>query len=77
MAKLISWTCDVCGVEKKEANHWFLCTPAPYPSMAADDQTYLFGLYSWDEEQAEGMGHLCGEQCVLKKVPEVMGNLGK
>jgi hypothetical protein len=65
MAKLTSWTCDVCGVQKHEMNHWFVYHVGK-----------TFELGCWDEAE-ELWGHLCGEQCVLKKVAEVMGSLGK
>lgn len=66
MAKLTSWTCDVCGAEKREVNRWWSCR------VFENGITVL----RWNDAALLD-GHLCGEQCVLKKVAEIMGSLGK
>ena len=74
MAKLTSWTCDVCGVQKQEANHWWT-----YHSRGSGDHSSvpIIRIWNWGDCNIPEIGHLCGEQCVLKKVAEIMGSLGK
>lgn len=56
--------CDVCGRIKGEANKWLLV------NLSAA----LFTVYHWDELIARqpNMGHICGEQCLHKKLQEFL-----
>jgi hypothetical protein len=58
------FTCDVCGAEKKEANHWWM----------AQISSRQFLLWPWDTgARDKGILHLCGEACVLKRLSEFLG----
>ena len=52
--KATVYKCDVCGVERKEANHWFLF------GYKHGDLT----IGDWDFEEAEHLGikHVCGQE---------------
>jgi hypothetical protein len=61
------FTCDGCGAQKKEANHWFFAT-----SVGG-----IFRLSAWNSSGIEDSGdesHYCGEKCVLKAVSEFLGS---
>jgi hypothetical protein len=57
-------TCDVCGAQKKETNHWFIVA--------------LYGLDSIRivaSKPNTDLGNAidcCGESCVLREVSELM-----
>lgn len=64
MAQLKTYVCDVCGAQRKEANHWFLL----------DTTTKTMVITKWDDKLAETVDcHLCGEGCLYAKVSEVVG----
>jgi hypothetical protein len=55
------YTCDVCGTQKKESNHWFvLFSP--------------FYLSTWTNEaqNVEDAVHICSSQCAHKKLEEFL-----
>ena len=60
--KRSSYSCDICGVERKEANHWF---------MATKDAACL-SIESWNAAEIENRLddedaiHLCGQVCAHK-----------
>ena len=63
--------CDVCGVEKKESNHWWRILLFNYNPHAP------LQLYRWDGDWVEAAEHLtqlhlCGHACVIQKVSEFM-----
>jgi hypothetical protein len=65
----ILYTCDVCGVQKKEANHWFIIFTC-YPGTR---------LYKWsaaDPTDKQAV-HLCGENCVNRKIMQLIGGTPK
>jgi hypothetical protein len=50
------FTCDECGAERKEANHWFVAVP--YSGGG-------FSLSAWPVNcMVDGCSHLCGQACV-------------
>ena len=53
-------TCDVCGIDKKKASHWF---------MAIEEKGTL-RLSAWSVLNAKrlAMKHLCGQACVHRLV---------
>jgi hypothetical protein len=63
-------TCDVCGAQKQETNHWFVLLrweddPTGFTvdvESARLDPTYDSAFIT----------DLCGEACVLKKVSELI-----
>lgn len=63
--------CDVCGVEKKESNHWWRIL------LFKNNPKAPLQLYPWDGNRIEPAEHLtqlhlCGHGCVMQKVSEFM-----
>jgi hypothetical protein len=51
-------TCDICGVEKLESNHWV---------MVANASEFGVTFSPWDTETYRSyLRHLCGEACAGK-----------
>jgi len=48
-------TCDICGIEKKEANHWF---------TACEDKGTLKLSAGVLNRKRSSVKHLCGQGCV-------------
>ena len=57
-------SCDICGTEKKQTNHWFV----------ASDQGAELRVSGWTSRsrQRPGSKHLCGQTCLHKLVDEFM-----
>ena len=57
-------TCDVCGVHKIEANHWFM----------AFEHKGMLKLSAWGTPSGvrPETKHLCGEKCVHRLLDEFM-----
>lgn len=53
-----SISCDMCGVQKREANHWFI----------AYKEAHEIRISGWASPRCLSAGtvHLCGERCVHK-----------
>jgi hypothetical protein len=56
--------CDICGIEKKQTNHWFV----------AYDQGEELRVSGWNSRNRlrPGSKHLCGQACVHKLLDEFM-----
>jgi hypothetical protein len=59
-----SVSCDICGTEKKQTNHWFV----------AHEQSGELRLSGWSSRNRSRAGskHLCGQTCLHKLVDEFM-----
>jgi hypothetical protein len=57
-------SCDICGTEKKQTNHWFV----------AHDQGGELRVSGWNTRNRlrPGSKHLCGQTCLHKLVDEFM-----
>jgi hypothetical protein len=57
-------SCDVCGAEKKQTNHWFV----------ACEQAGELRVSGWNSRNRlrAGSKHLCGQTCLHKLVDEFM-----
>ncbi len=57
-------SCDICGTEKKQTNHWFV----------AYDQGGELRVSGWSSRHRlrPGSKHLCGQTCLHKLVDEFM-----
>lgn len=60
-------SCDICGTEKKQTNHWFV----------AYDVGNELRLGGWNSRNKlrPGSKHLCGQTCLHKLVDEFMARL--
>lgn len=55
MAIVQKITCDVCGAERKEANHWW---------MGEEGNSFSSPkFHDWDETLLATSMHICGEEC--------------
>ncbi len=52
-------TCDECGAERRDANHWFVYERT---KVGLHFHTWEWAAKEWTLE-AEHVGHLCGQQC--------------
>jgi hypothetical protein len=57
-------SCDICGSEKKQTNHWFV----------AYDQSGELRVSGWSSKNRlrPGVKHLCGQTCLHKLVDDFM-----
>ena len=57
-------SCDICGTEKKQTNHWFV----------AYDQAGELRVSGWNSRNRlrPGSKHLCGQTCLHKLVDDFM-----
>ena len=57
-------SCDICGTEKKQTNHWFV----------AYDQGGELRVSGWSSRNRlrPGSKHLCGQTCLHKLVDDFM-----
>ena len=57
-------SCDICGAEKKQTNHWFV----------ASEQAGELRVSGWNARNKlrAGTKHLCGQACLHKLVDEFM-----
>lgn len=60
-------SCDICGTEKKQTNHWFV----------AQDRGAELRLSGWNSRgrSSAGAKHLCGQTCLHKLVDEFMARM--
>ena len=59
-------SCDICGAEKKQTNHWFV----------ASEQAGELRISGWSSRNRlrSGSKHLCGQTCLHKLVDEFMAH---
>jgi hypothetical protein len=57
-------TCDICGSEKQQTNHWFV----------ACDHNGELRLAAWEGQRVRrsGLKHLCGQKCVHRLLDDFM-----
>lgn len=65
-----TYTCDVCGKTKQETNHWF--------RSAMGQSAFILAQWSFSLDHASCGNpvkeqHLCGAECVRKKLAEYLG----
>ena len=65
MSEKIVYLCDVCGAERKEANHWFVGYVRPSDIIFAP-------FAAWDKGDEGDIRHLCGQACAHKLLDEFM-----
>lgn len=66
MARTEQVTCDVCGAQKQQTNHWFEMRETDYAFLIRNVKHKPYG-------GSTGVVYdLCGEACVIKKVSELI-----
>lgn len=70
----VSFTCDVCGATKGEANHWWMMSYADCPCDEEDQLPQRFSVLPWNAEQSRNpeMRHLCGKGCAMQALERFM-----
>ncbi len=70
----VSFTCDICGKTKGEANHWWLAAVAPSRAFSEDEQILRFTLMRWhvSESRSPEIYHLCGQGCAMQAAERFM-----
>jgi hypothetical protein len=62
------YVCDVCGAERKEANHWFVLGP---PADCNPDAIFI--ISKWPHNVDMGWAkHVCGQVCAHKMIDEFL-----
>ena len=62
-------SCDVCGKQKQQSNHWFVLVKEALSFSIVAPLNVPHVIASEDAELLD----LCGESCVLRKVSELIG----
>lgn len=58
-------TCDVCGIQKGEANHWMLWRPE-VPLAGPQGEVGGIHFAPWHKDLYHVYNHLCGEACASR-----------
>jgi hypothetical protein len=66
MAEKRIYTCDICGAEKRETNHWFVLVRGN-AGLSVTSLTHFQSLHS-PLRQSDELLHLCGQSCAVKAV---------
>jgi hypothetical protein len=74
MAWDVSFTCDICGKKKGEANHWWMLSYADCPCDEDDQEPQRFSVMPWNAESSRNpeMRHLCGKGCAMHALERFM-----
>src|SRR6201990_2422176 len=70
----VSFTCDICGKTKGEANHWWMLSYADCACDEDDQVPQRFSVMPWNAGQARNpeMRHLCGKGCAMQALERFM-----
>lgn len=76
----VSFTCDICGKAKGEANHWWMVMLGDVPCWDEGQPGQRFTLLPWNaaESRSQAIYHLCGQGCAMKAMERFMttGKIG-
>jgi hypothetical protein len=74
MAWDVSFSCDICGKKKGEANHWWMLSYAECPCDEDDQVPQRFSITPWSADSSRNaeMRHLCGKGCAIKALERFM-----
>jgi hypothetical protein len=70
----VSFTCDICGKKKAEANHWWMLILGDVPCFEEDQPSQRFTLMPWNaaESRSGSLYHLCGQGCSMQALERFM-----
>ncbi len=70
----VSYTCDICGKKKGEANHWWMAMLGDVPCFDEGQPGFRFTLLPWNGAESSNpqMYHLCGQGCSMKAMERFM-----
>jgi len=69
MAQQIKFTCDGCGAERKQANHWF--------TTRVKDDGIIIDAFDPFLDANGNYEHYCGESCLIARVSKFLAELKK
>ena len=72
----VSYTCDICGKKKGEANHWWMLMLGDVRCYDEGQPNLRFTILPWNgtESRNTDMRHLCGQGCAMKALERFMTN---
>jgi hypothetical protein len=72
----VSFTCDICGKKKADANHWWMVVLGDVPCFEQDQPHQRFTLMPWNpaESRNPDMYHLCGQGCAAQAMTRFMSD---
>ncbi len=74
----VTFTCDICGKSKGEANHWWMAAVGSVPCFEENgggdlrDQRFTLMRWSRADSQNPDMYHLCGQGCAMQAMERFM-----
>jgi hypothetical protein len=70
----VSFTCDICGKTKGEANHWWMLSHSECACDEEDQVPQRFSVIPWSADQSRNpeMRHLCGKGCAMQALERFM-----
>lgn len=70
----VSFTCDICGKTKGEANHWWMLSHSECACDEEDQLPQRFSVIPWSagESRNPEMRHLCGKGCAMQALERFM-----
>ena len=71
MARKEQITCDMCGKQKQDTNHWFLITEGGERESHFVAVSHI-GFQESAPNRSWKIYDCCGEACVIKKVSELL-----
>ena len=71
-----SFTCDICGKPKLEANHWWMVTLGDVLCFEDGQPSRHFSIVPWNSAESRNpkMRHICGEGCAMKALERFMSS---
>ena len=74
MAWDVTYTCDICGSTRREANHWWMVQNGAATTFDRTQPSKRFTLMPWNAAEAANpeLHHLCGEGCAMKAMERFM-----
>lgn len=66
--KVETFACDVCQVQKKDANHWWKVTTREGIAVIAAWEVTTFDGIAPNVISEDKTAHLCGGECVVKYI---------
>ena len=72
----VSFTCDICGRKKLEANHWWMLVLGDVPCFEEGQPGRRFTLMPWNKAESGNREfyHLCGQGCAMQAMERFMNH---
>jgi hypothetical protein len=72
----VSFTCDICGRKKGDANHWWMVVLGDVPCFEHGQPRQRFTLMPWNAAESRNAEfyHMCGQGCAMQAMERFMTN---